>query len=204
MKMILASNNKDKLREIREILIGTDIEIISQREAGCNFEAEENGSTFRENARIKAMAAMMATGLAAVSDDSGLEVNAMDGGPGIFSARFGGEELSYDKKCQMIIDAVGNSSDRGARFFCSVVCVFPNGDEICADGAVDGKIGTFAEGNGGFGYDPIFIPAGFNHSIACLTDDEKNAISHRGKAFREFAEKLGEYLADRQNKEKNL
>ena len=201
MKLILASNNSDKLREIREILDGTGIEVISQREAGCDFEAEENGTTFEENARIKARAAMEATGLPAVADDSGLEVNAMDGGPGIYSARYGGEKLSYDKKRQMIIDAVGDAADRGARFCCSVVCVFPEGGEITAGGTIEGEIGTASEGTGGFGYDPIFIPEGFSHSIACLTDEEKNAISHRGRAFREFAEKLNKYVAEREIKE---
>ncbi|MGM9521625.1 MAG: RdgB/HAM1 family non-canonical purine NTP pyrophosphatase [Oscillospiraceae bacterium] len=202
MKLILASNNKDKLREIREILSGTGLEVISQREAGCSFEAEENGKTFRENARIKARAAMEATGIAALADDSGLEVNAMDGGPGIYSARYGGVELSYDKKCQMILDEVAaGDGDRGARFKCSVVCVFPNGDEICADGVIEGNIGAAPEGNGGFGYDPIFVPEGFACSMACLTDDEKNAISHRGSAFRDFAEKLNKYMAEHEIKE---
>ena len=126
MKLVLASNNQDKLREIREILGEFGIEIISQGEAGCNIDAQENGSTFQENARIKALAAMRATGLPAVADDSGLEVNAMGGGPGIYSARYGGRDLSYDIKNRMIIDKVAGSDDRGARFVCSAVCVFPN------------------------------------------------------------------------------
>ena len=195
MKIVLASNNRDKLREIREILSASGIEIVSQSEAGCNFEAEENGKTFRENARIKALAAMEATGLPSVADDSGIEVNAMNGGPGIFSARYGGETVGYDVKCRMILDNVSGSEDRGARFVCAVVCVFPDGDEICADGVLDGSIGRAPEGNGGFGYDPIFVPVGCKHSLACLTDDEKNAISHRGRAFREFAKKLDNYVA---------
>jgi len=194
MKIVLASNNKGKLREVREILEGTGIEVIPQREAGVDFEAEENGTTFMENARIKATAAMKATGMPAVADDSGLEVNAMDNGPGIFSARYGGTELSYDVKCQMIIDAVGDDPDRGARFRCAVCCVFPNGDEICTEGVIEGNIGREARGEGGFGYDPIFYPVGSGRSTAEITEEEKNEISHRGQAFRAFAVKMKEYL----------
>ena len=193
MKMVLASNNRDKLREVRQILSGTGIEIISQSEAGCSFEAEENGTTFRENARIKARAAMEATGLPAVADDSGLEVNAMGGAPGVYSARFM-VELSYPEKCQIIMDRVSKSPDRGARFVCSAVCVLPNGDEICADGVNDGARSESARGTGGFGYDPIFIPNGFDRTMAELSEDEKNSISHRGRAFRKFAEELGRYM----------
>ena len=199
MKLVIASNNKGKLREIREILENTGIEILSQSEAGCNFEADETGTTFMENARIKAMAAMQATGLPAVADDSGLEVNAMDNGPGIYSSRFGGVDLSYDIKCQMIIDTVGENPDRGARFRSAVCCVFPNGDEICTEGVIEGNIGREARGEGGFGYDPIFFPIGYEKSTAEITEEEKNAISHRGKAFRAFAAELNEYLKKGQN-----
>lgn len=189
MRLIFATNNKDKLREVREILSGTDIEVLSQREAGCDFEAEETGATFAENARIKARAAMEATGEVCVADDSGLEVNAMDNGPGVYSARYCGE-LSYAETCQKIIGIVNASDDRGARFRCAVVCAFPDGREIAAEGTLEGSIGYVCEGSHGFGYDPIFIPEGFTHSIACLTDEEKNLISHRGRAFRKFAEEL--------------
>lgn len=193
MKIVLASNNAGKLREIREILEGTGIEVLSQKEAGCSLDPEENGTTFRENALIKARAVMEATGLPAMSDDSGLEVNAMDNGPGIYSARYGGE-LSYDIKCQMIIDNVGNNPDRGARFVCAAVCVFPNGDELCADGVIEGTIGYEARGEGGFGYDPIFVPEGYTLSTAEISEEEKNAISHRGKAFRQLATQLTDYM----------
>lgn len=197
MKIVLASNNSGKLREIREILEGTGIEVLSQREAGCSLEPDENGTTFMENAFIKAKAIMEATGLPAMADDSGLEVNAMDGGPGIYSARYGGE-LSYDIKCQMIIDNVGTNPDRGARFVCAAVCVFPNGDELSALGTVEGSIGHEARGTGGFGYDPVFVPDGYELSIAEISEEEKNAISHRGKAFRELAEKLKVYFEKNQ------
>lgn len=191
MQIILASNNKDKLREIREILAPAGIRVLSQSEAGCHFEAEETGSTFEENARIKARAAMEATGLPCVADDSGLEVNAMGGGPGVYSSRYCGE-LSYAETCQKIIKLVDADpqGDRGARFKCAVVCAFPDGREIACEGVIEGTIGHVYEGDHGFGYDPIFIPEGFEHSMACMEDSAKNAISHRGRAFRKFAEKL--------------
>ena len=203
MRIILASNNKDKLREVREILEPMGIEVISQAEAGCRFEAEENGSTFTENARIKARAAVEATGQICVADDSGLEVNAMGGGPGVYSSRFCGER-GYPETCREIMEIVekrGNG-DRGARFVSAVVCVFPDGREIDCLGTVEGTIGRVYEGEHGFGYDPIFVPEGHTRSMACMTDDEKNAISHRGRAFREFARKLGDYLEQERTKEK--
>lgn len=196
MKLILASNNKDKLREIREILSGTGIEIVSQREAGCDFEADENGTTFSENARIKALAAVRATGLPAASDDSGLVIAALGGRPGVYSARYGGE-CGYDKKCAMILSELEGKSDRSAAFVSAVVCIFPNGDEITAEGIMRGSIAYTPAGDGGFGYDPIFLPDGCDKTAAELTDDEKNAISHRGQAFREFAEKLKVYIDDK-------
>ncbi len=200
MKIILASNNADKLREIREILSPMGIEVISQSEAGCRFEAEENGTTFTENARIKARAAMEATGRPCVADDSGLEVNAMGGGPGIYSSRFCGDR-TYRETCGEILDLVDGSADRGARFKCAVVCCFPNGDEIDCEGVVEGIIGYGYEGEHGFGYDPIFVPEGHTRSMACLTDGEKNAISHRGRAFRRFAEELRKYMEKEDVKE---
>ncbi len=193
MEIVLASNNADKLREIREILGPMGITVVSQSEAGCHFEAEETGETFEANARIKARAAGAATGRPCVADDSGLEVNAMDNGPGVYSSRFCGDR-SYRETCREIVSIVDGSDDRGARFRCAVVCVFPNGDELTAEGVIEGTIGHVFEGEHGFGYDPIFVPEGHTHSMACLTDAEKNAISHRGRAFRAFAEKLQKYM----------
>ncbi len=196
MRLILASNNKNKYREISEILKDTDVEVVPQYLAGCDFEAEENGETFEENARIKALAAMRATGAAAVADDSGLMIDALGGAPGVYSARYGGENTGYDKKCAMLIKELEDKEQRTAKFVSSIVCVFPNGDEITAYGDVCGTIDTRMTGENGFGYDPIFIPDGYECSMACLTDDEKNAISHRGRAIRAFAEKLKNYLND--------
>ncbi len=200
MKIILASNNKDKLREVSEILAPLGIEVISQRQAGVRLEAEENGSTFVENARIKARAAMEATGEACVADDSGIEINALGGGPGIYSSRYCGDS-SYAETCQKLIKIVNCSDDRGARFRCAVVCVFPNGDEIVSEGVIEGSIGLKYEGENGFGYDPIFVPEGMGRTMACLTDQEKNAISHRGRAFRDFAGKLKKYIESQGTKE---
>ncbi len=201
MKLVFATNNQDKLREAREILSGTAVRIISQSEAGCRVEVNETGETFRENARLKAEAVLRATGLPAVADDSGLEITALGNRPGIFSARYGGTELSYEKKCQKLVDELDGQEDRSARFVCSVVCLFPNGDELDAEGVLEGTIGSEAEGTGGFGYDPIFVPEGSGHSIACYTEEEKNAVSHRGKAFREITEKLEKYMEKQEKKE---
>ena len=188
MKLVLASNNPGKLREIREIMAESGIEVLSQREAGCEFEAEETGTSFDENARIKAMAAMRATGLPAAADDSGLEVNAMGGAPGIYSSRYCGER-SYAETCREIIAKVEGSPDRGARYCCAVVCCFPDGREIHCFATTEGEISRELRGNGGFGYDPMFLlPDG--RTMAELTENEKNAISHRGRAFRELMKKL--------------
>ena len=190
MKLILASNNLNKLREVREILDGSGIEVVSQREAGCDFEVEETGTTFEENARIKALAAIRATGLPAAADDSGLEVNAMDGGPGVYSSRFCGDR-SYEEACREIMDIVDRGEDRGARYCCAVVCCFPDGRELTAYATTQGEISRELRGSGGFGYDPMFLlPDG--RTMAELTAEEKNAISHRGRAFRELARQLKE------------
>ena len=196
MKLILASNNKDKLREIREILEGTGVEVIPQREAGCDFEAEETGTTFEENARIKALAVLRATGLPAVADDSGLEVNAMGGAPGVYSSRFAGDR-PYPEVCREINERVGDNPDRGARYVCAVVGVFPDGGEICVRGTTEGEIGRELRGTGGFGYDPMFVvPGTGGKTMAELTEEEKNAISHRGRAFRNFVEELKKHYVN--------
>lgn len=191
MKLVIASNNKGKLREIREIMAGSGVEVLSQREAGCDFEAEETGTTFTENARIKALAAMRATGLPAAADDSGLEVKAMEGGPGVYSSRFCGDR-PYAEACREIIGIVdAKGGDRDARYCCAVVCCFPDGREISCFATTEGEIAHEQRGSGGFGYDPMFLlPDG--RTMAELTEDEKNAISHRGRAFRELLRRLKE------------
>ena len=188
MKLILASNNANKLREVREILSGTDFEVISQREAGCDFEVEETGNSYEENARIKAQAALRATGLPAMADDSGIEIAAMDNGPGIYSSRFAGDR-SYPEVFTDIWQRIGKNPDRSARYCCAVVCCFPDGREYRAFATTEGEISREMRGTGGFGYDPVFLlPDG--RTMAEHTPEEKNAISHRGRAFRALAEQL--------------
>ena len=189
MKLILASNNEDKLREIREILADTGIEIVSQREAGCDFEAEETGTTYEENARIKALAA-----LPAAADDSGIEIEAYGWEPGIYSHRFL-HGRTYPEACRDIVAELRGRSDRAARYCCAVVCVFPDGREIKAFGTTEGEIAeTLSDGTTGFGFDPIFFSTELGRPMAELTEEEKNSISHRGRAFRKIAEELKNYV----------
>ena len=174
MRIVLASNNPDKLREVREIRSGTDIEIVSQREAGIHTEPEETG-----------------TGLPAVSDDSGICINALGSCPGVFSSRFLAE-LSYSEKCQRIMKLLEGMQDRRAHYTAAAVMVFPDGREITAEGIAEGEIAHEARGEGGFGYDPIFFLPEYGKTMAEISEDEKNALSHRGKAFRALAAKLRE------------
>lgn len=194
MKLVLASNNPNKLREFREILEPAGIVLLSQREAGCALDPEETGETFEENAFIKAAAVCRATGLPAVADDSGLEVDALDGAPGVRSARYTGRHDDTDEaRRRLLLRNLGGNPHRGARFVCAVCCVFPNGDTLRARGVCDGGIAGEERGGGGFGYDALFIPEGETRTMAELSADEKNAVSHRGRALRGFAEKMREY-----------
>ena len=195
MKLILASNNANKLREFREMTSGMDIELISQKEAGCNFEVEETGTTFEENAYLKAAAVTEFTGLPAVADDSGIEVDALGGRPGVYSARYAADIVNSDaEKNDYLLNEIGDNPNRNARYVCSMCCTFPNGDRITSLGECEGEVYGPQRGNGGFGYDPIFTPKGYEKRMAELTPDEKNAISHRGKAMRAFVSELEEYL----------
>lgn len=194
MKLILASNNAHKAREFREILSPLGIEVVTQGEAGCDFEADETGETFEENAFIKAEAAMKATGLPAVSDDSGLEVDALNGEPGVLSARYTGrhEDSDADRR-NYLMKKLEGVEHRTARFVSAICCVFPDGDVIRACGTCEGRIATYMRGENGFGYDAMFIPEGSELTMAEMSHEEKNAISHRGRALREFYRLLKEY-----------
>lgn len=197
MRLILASNNEHKLSEFRQLADKLGFEIIPQREAGCDFEAEETGTTFEENAYIKALAATRATGLPAIADDSGLCVDALGGEPGIRSARFGpGHEAPASARNEYLLDKLRDvpDSERTARFVCCICCTFPNGDVIEARGECEGFILRGPVGAGGFGYDPIFRPACRECGFAELTSEEKNEISHRGNAMKKFVPQLEEYL----------
>ena len=197
MKLLLATNNPGKLREMREILEGTGIELLSPREVGWEQDVEETGSSYTENARLKALAAVSATGLPAAADDSGLEILALDGAPGLRSARFAGERSCAEVFADIQARLAGKP-DRRARYCCAVVCRFPDGREIRVFATTEGRISETLRGTGGFGYDPMFLlPDG--RTMAQLSEEEKNAISHRGRAFRELVKKLkdGECDADK-------
>lgn len=197
MKLILASNNAHKLREFAEILAGTGIEIVSQRDAGCGLDVDETGETFAENAFLKADAVMRYTGLPAVADDSGLAVDALNGEPGVRSARYSGSHGHTDaRRRRFLLDKMRGMEQRSARFVSSICCRFPNGDTLRAEGVCEGMIAHEERGENGFGYDSVFIPEGMDKSMAELSADEKNAISHRGRALRKFAEELEKYNAD--------
>lgn len=199
MRLIIASNNKNKIREFRELAEGMDIELLSQSEAGLELEVEETGTTFEENAYLKAKAVTDATGCAAVSDDSGLCVDALGGGPGVYSARYGpGHDADYSEKNAYMLNDIGDgTAERSARYVCCICCTLPDGGIIRARGECEGEITRAPRGSGGFGYDPIFRPLGFDRTMAELSPEEKNAISHRGKALRQFMERLGEYRAEK-------
>ncbi len=191
MKLILASNNANKLKEFRSLVADLDIELLSQKEAGCNFEVEETGTTFEENAFLKASAVTAATGYAAVADDSGLCVDALGGEPGIYSARYGlGHDASDRDRYQYLLQKMEGLENRSARFVCCICCTFPDGSVIRSRGECEGEILYGPKGQGGFGYDPVFHPLCTDKGMAELTPEEKNAISHRGKALRAFIEQL--------------
>ncbi|MGI5977703.1 MAG: RdgB/HAM1 family non-canonical purine NTP pyrophosphatase [Candidatus Limivicinus sp.] len=200
IKIILASNNKNKLKEFKELTADMDVEIVSQREAGCDFEVDETGSSFEENAYLKASAATKATGCIAVADDSGLVVDALNGEPGIYSARYGlGHEASDADRYNYLLKKLGDEKNRSARFVCSICCTMPNGDVLRARGECEGEILHAPEGNHGFGYDPVFKPLCSDKSMGLLTAEEKNKISHRGKAMRKFIKIFEEYLNGNNN-----
>ncbi len=195
MKLIMATTNKDKVREIREMLDGFDIDIISLAEAGITAKIEENGTTFEENAIIKAETIRDLTEQMVIADDSGLVVDAMDGGPGVYSARFMGEDTGYDVKCGAILKNLEGLEDekRGARFVCAMALAYPKetGKETSIfKGIFEGRIAYEPKGENGFGYDPIFYVPEKQRTAAQLSDEEKNEVSHRGEALRKAVEEL--------------
>lgn len=195
IKLILASNNAHKIREFGELVQGMDVQLLSQREAGYDLDVEETGTTFEANAYLKAKAVTDVSGCAAVSDDSGLEVDCLDGRPGVYSARYGGgHDVSDEDKNAFLLREMGDTDKRTARYVCAICCTMPDGHVIECRGECEGEMLFAPRGNGGFGYDPIFKPEGYDKSMAELSPDEKNAISHRGKAMREFLKKFEEYL----------
>ena len=196
-KLVFATGNEGKMREIREILKDLDVEIYSLKEAGIQMDAEENGKTFEENALIKARAAAEHTDAIVLADDSGLEIDYLGGKPGVYSARYLGEDTSYRIKNQNLIDRLEGvpAEQRTARFVCVIAAVLPGGRVLISRGTIEGIIGTEERGEGGFGYDPIFFLPEYGCSTAELSMEQKNVISHRGKALREMKEKLRDALA---------
>lgn len=197
MKFIIATNNPQKLIELERILSPLGINAVSPKDEGiCLEDVEENGSTFMENSFIKADAACKKTGLPAIADDSGICVDALNGEPGIYSARFAGENATDIDKNNLILKSLENTpeSDRGAHYTCAVTCVFPNGDKIQVEGKCFGRIAYEPDGDGGFGYDPIFLYNGV--SFGKVSADEKDKVSHRGNALRMFKAELVKYLEE--------
>ena len=195
-KIIFATGNEGKMREIREILKELQVPVLSMKEAGVSLNIEENGSTFAENAEIKARAVWNCTGGIVLADDSGLVVDALGGEPGVYSARYMGEDTSYEIKNREIIrrlEAV-SGQDRSARFVCIIAAVLPDGTVRKTEGTMDGVIAMEPAGEEGFGYDPILYIPEYGKTGAQLTMEEKNAISHRGKALRAMKGELASWL----------
>ena len=186
--------------EIRQILQDLGMEILSMKEAGIAIDIVEDGKSFEENAMIKAseiaeLPEVKAMDAIVLADDSGLEVDALNGEPGVYSARYGpGHNASDAARYNYLLEKMENIEDRSARFVCCICCTMPNGDIIRARGECEGYIMRAPHGEGGFGYDPVFHPLCTDKGMAELTPEEKNEISHRGKALREFIKKLDEYM----------
>lgn len=192
MKILMATSNQDKIREIRQILKDTDMEVLSLTEAGIEKDIEETGTTFEENAALKAESIRDLTGTVTVADDSGLVIDYLDGAPGIYSSRFMGVDTPYPEKNGAILEKMKGVPDekRSARFVCAMAVAWPDGHTDIYRGVMEGRIAYYIAGEGGFGYDPIFYLPEYGCTSAELTADEKNAISHRGKAMRLVAEAL--------------
>lgn len=197
MKFVLASHNPGKLREMSAILSHLGVEVVLPAELGLHVEVEETGTTFGENALLKARAVCAASGLPAIADDSGLCVDALNGGPGVYSARYGGEELDDRGRYQLLLQSMRGQTSRSAHFACAVACAFPNGETLTAEGRCDGAIAFAPMGTDGFGYDPVFLVPEKAKTFAQLSADEKAEISHRGRALAAFADQLETYLREK-------
>ena len=193
-KFVLATHNPGKLKEMSDILARFGVEVVSPGDLGITVDVEETGTTFAENAMLKAKAICAAAKLPAIADDSGLCVDALNGGPGVYSARYGGEGLDDKGRYTLLLNNMRGQTTRAAHFTCSIACAFPNGDTLTAEGRCDGSIAFAPMGEGGFGYDPVFFVPEKAKTFGQLTAEEKSTISHRGKALKSFAEKLETYL----------
>jgi XTP/dITP diphosphohydrolase len=186
-RLYVSTKNADKLRELRELL-GKDVEVLHPADA--DEDVEETGATLWENALLKAQEGFRRTGILSIADDTGLEVDALDGAPGVYSARYAGENATYQDNVDKMLHELKQvpAENRNARFRSVICCVFEGGDPLRFDGVLNGKIIDQARGVNGFGYDPIFVPDGDGRTLAELPAEEKNLISHRGRALRAFAE----------------
>ncbi|MCH5203430.1 MAG: XTP/dITP diphosphatase [Oscillospiraceae bacterium] len=187
-KLIIASNNAGKIREFRELLSPFGFEVMSMRDAGYNEEIAEDGETFEENAHIKARAVYEALKLPTIADDSGLEIDFLNGAPGVYSARYAGENATDEERCAKVLEEMHGAAKalRDARFVCAIYFIFDEENEYSVSGEVRGYIGDEPIGKNGFGYDPIFM-LGENESMATIDEAEKNKISHRAKAFEQLS-----------------
>lgn len=191
MKLIVASNNPHKIAELNAILSQLGMEVVSQREAGIHEDPEENGATFEENSYIKAKAVLDASGMAAVADDSGLMVEALDGAPGVYSARFGGETCKTDRdRLNYLLKRMEGQENRAAKFVSVITVLTPDGRKLVARGECSGVILTEPHGENGFGYDPVFFVPERGCTFAELPAEEKNRISHRARALTLLAERI--------------
>ena len=191
-RIIFATGNEDKMNEIREIMKDLGLEVVSMREAGAFLEVEENGTTFEENALIKAKALCKKTGEITLADDSGLEIDYLNKEPGIYSARYLGKDTPYSEKNRNFIERLAGVEDekRTARFVCAVAAAFPDGRTEVVRGTMEGRIAHEPAGENGFGYDPVFFLPEYGCTSAEISPEEKNRISHRGKALRKMKERL--------------
>ena len=189
MELLIASNNQKKLKEIKDIL-SDFFTPVSLAEKGFVSEPEETGTTFEENALIKAKAAAEISGMPALADDSGLAVDALDGAPGVYSARYAGENTNDEKNNRLLLKNMEGKTDRNAKFVSSVVLILPSGKILTANGECRGQILEEGRGQNGFGYDPLFFLPEFGKTMAELSPEEKNRISHRGNALKNLREKL--------------
>jgi len=187
MKILLATQNQGKVRELRKLLVDEEIDVLSLQDISDWEDVEENGVTFADNAALKAREAARRTGLIALADDSGLEVDALDGAPGVYSARYAGEPKDDERNNDKLLHLLETIPEdkRSARFRCALVMATPFGEEYLTEGVVEGRILTQRRGTDGFGYDPVFYLPEFAQTMAELTLTEKNTLSHRAQAFRQ-------------------
>lgn len=195
-KFVLATHNPGKLKEMSAILGKFGIDVMIPADLGITVDVEETGETFAENAMLKAKAICAAAGLPAIADDSGLCVDALNGGPGVYSARYGGEDLDDQGRYRLLLNSMRGASTRNAHFACAVACAFPDGKTLTAEGRCDGTIAFAPMGTDGFGYDPVFFVPELRKTFAQLSGEEKSAVSHRGRALSDFAEKLETFLQE--------